>query len=202
MQFDLVDNRGIGGNCSARTLGAEGKLIREIEAVDTAGSHQLEGIDEAWEHGTTDDMDDGFAVAIGLVDGLTAEEVEATIVETDAFSKACLAAFALGEDLVVESLVAHLVTLDGGICFDKIVEINLLQTVDLLGHVLSLVLEDCYILHVYESIGFLGHLVGEMVLRTAFQGVGESLENDVVVEDGIQKDAMERHVGKVLAIAP
>ena len=193
MQFDLVDNRGIGGNCSARTLGAEGKLIRDIEAVDTAGRHQLEGIDEAWEHGTTDDMDDGFAVAIGLVDGLTAEEVEATIVETDAFSKACLAAFALGEDLV---------TLDGGICFDKIVEINLLQTVDLLGHVLSLVLEDCYILHVYESIGFLGHLVGEMVLRTAFQGVGESLENDVVVEDGIQKDAMERHVGKVLAIAP
>ena len=201
MEFDFVDDGGEGGDESFGAFGAESELVGEVEAVDAADIHKLEGFDEAGEHGGTDDMDDGLAVAIGLVDGLSAEEVEALIVEADALREFGLGSVAGLEDLVVEEVVAHLFLFDGGIGLLEIGEVDALEAVDSLGHVFGFVLHDGGILQVGILCDVASHLIGEGVLGAALEGVGEGFEDEVVIEDGVEVFALQGE-GEVLAVGP
>ena len=97
VEFDFVDDWGVGGNAA----GALDELVREVEAVFAACVHLLHAEEDALEHGLADDVDDGFAVAVGLLDDFAGEHVGAFEVEGDALSVLGVGSVALAEDFVV-----------------------------------------------------------------------------------------------------
>ena len=173
VEFDFVNDWGVGGDKVVGAFGSEGELRGDIEAVDAAGIHELEGCNKAREPGCANDMNNGFTVAIGLVDGLTAEEVEALIVEADTLCILCLGTFARFQDLIIERGLPHPMTFDIGVIILKIGEVSMLEAVDIRGN------GSCLVLHqrTIVCICILGntlcrHIVEEVVLSTS-EGVDE-----------------------------
>ena len=93
VQLYLVDERSIAGDVT-RSVFSKGKLIREVEAVNATGIHQLQAFDQAREHRVANHMYDWFALAVGLVVGFAGEHQVTAIVESDALCIVCFGAFA------------------------------------------------------------------------------------------------------------
>lgn len=195
MEFDFVDEGGEAGDAAGAFL-AKGELIGEPETVEAAGIHELEGLDEAGEHGVADDMDDGLALAIGLVVGLATQHEIAAIVEANALGILGFGTLARTNHLVVESFG---MTLRIGVGGFEVGEEFLLLTVDL-G---ALVAGDTHGIGALEEgeefEGIAGFLLGDG-LRLAVEGVADSLQNELGIE-GVE-DIAGKHVGEVLSIGP
>lgn len=125
MEFDFVDYCGIGGYVGA-ALGAEGHLAGEIEFVGAAGVHHAEGFAEAGHEGFVDHVDDGAAVAIGLVEDFAVGEA-AFVVEVDDRAEGGFRAVALFDDFVVEAFVAFF---DVGVGFGELGEVLVFASFD------------------------------------------------------------------------
>lgn len=97
VEFDFVGDGGVGGDA----VGTGDEAVGEVEAVFAAGVHELDAGEEALEHGFAEHVDDGFALAVGLLDELVVDEVDAFEVEADALADGGTGAVALAEDLVV-----------------------------------------------------------------------------------------------------
>ena len=108
VELYFVDHGGVAGY-AAGALGSEGQLIGEVEAVDAAFVHELQGVDKAGEHGLADDVADGFALAVGLVEWVSVEHGEAAVVE--AYERGI---FGVGTGAGLE----HLVVEARGVAFD------------------------------------------------------------------------------------
>ena len=106
VEFDFVDDRREGRYvlCS---LFSEGHLAGEIESVGASGTHHTEGFEETGHQCLTDDVGDGFAVAVGLVKYLPVGE-GALVVEDDDESVGSLTSVAFFQHFIVESLVTLL----------------------------------------------------------------------------------------------
>ena len=123
MEFDFVDEGCVARN-SGCASGAKGQLIGEIEAVYTTGIHELEGMDEAGEHGLADNMQDRRTLPIGLIVRLARQHEIGLVIELDTLSVDGIGAGTLLENLIIETFG---VTLDGGIVLDKLLEIGFLS---------------------------------------------------------------------------
>ena len=95
VEFDFVGDGGVGGDA----VGTGDEAVGEVEAVFAAGVHELDAGEEALEHGFAEHVDDGFALAVGLLDELVVDEVDAFEVEADALADGGAGAVALAEDL-------------------------------------------------------------------------------------------------------
>ena len=177
MQLYLVDEGGVARDVAV-LLFAEGELVGEVEAVDAAGVHELEGVDEAREHGLADDMDDGVALAVGLVEGLAGEHEVAAVVEAYALRVFGVGTVAGLHHLVVES---RGVLLDVGVGLHEVGEVVFLCCVDG-GAVFAGLLHLLHAGHVDDVLHRLGvGCVGEGLLA-AVESVADGLQEDVVVD--------------------
>jgi len=201
MELNFINNRSIRRDKPLRPFRAKGELVREVEAVNASGIHQLERLNKAGEHRIADDMDNRFTIAVGLVNGLVTEEIETAVVELDALRILRLGAFTGFKNLVVKRIVPHRTALDIGIALLKIGKINSLQTVDITGDLLRFMLHNGRVPHVCKLCDSAGHIVGEEILPPPFEGVHKGFNQKFLVESRIKILSLERQ-GEILSVTP
>lgn len=100
MQFDLVDDGGVGRDAASTDNFLEGEVETELAAC----IHHLKSLEDAFEHGSAQHMHHRTAFAVGLLDDFAGEHVDAFEVELDALTLGGFGTFALAKHFVVEPL--------------------------------------------------------------------------------------------------
>ena len=120
MEFDVVDDGGVWGD-SLCALSTESHLAGEIEAVGASCGHHAKAFEESWHHLVPNDVSDGFAVAVCLVEDMAVGEAALVVEDNDA------AQFGDGTITLLDHFVveAFVTLLDVGVFLQELGEIDL-----------------------------------------------------------------------------